>query len=192
MNFSPDTTDAGAVLLRSGSSSSSNVSLITFFLLPRRGSISVVEMATELDRRHQSSMPWRVAKFSCGKKPAQALAELGVTSSVRITSPLVEKLLEQVDELELEEEYFSGVQPSISESSSPSPSPSKSPGVARLVALDDCRSRGDQAARSRRQTRNRCDGLLTKRSAAWMFDACRVSGQENRLVDTEVGSCHCL
>ncbi len=186
VNFCPDTTDAGAVPLERWILQLIEREFDHVLFASAQGVHLVVEMATQLDRRHQLLD----ALESCqvlvrGKKPAQALAELGVTSSVTITSPLVEKLLEQVDELELEGKIF-GVQPFDKRVElAIAKSVEKSGGVARLVA--PATTVDPEATKLLdRVVKHEIDAMvfLTERSAAWMFDACRVSGQENRLVDT--------
>lgn len=146
----------------------------------------VVEMATQLDKRHRLLDALEQSMIVArGKKPVQALAELGVLANVEVKTPGLAGLIEAVSQLDLKGKTL-GVQPFDKTTElAIAAAVEKKGGATRLVAPTTTVDPEATRLLERIVLRD-IDAIvfLTERAAAWMFDACSVSGQEERLVDT--------
>lgn len=186
VSFCPETADAGAVPLERWILQLIGGEFDHVLFASAQGVHLVVEMATQLDQRHQLLDALQKAEILVrGRKPAQALSELGVSSHVNISPPQADELVGRVALLSLEGKTF-GIQPFDKKTElAIARSVEQSGGTARLVAPTTTVD-PEATLLLDRVVNKEIDAVvfLTERSAAWMFDACRVSGQENRLVDT--------
>jgi len=146
----------------------------------------IVEMAHQVERRDAVLDALGVTrKIARGKKPAQALLELGVSADITSRGLAPEALIDTLKAMHLEGRVV-GIQPSDRATEmAVAAVVEEAGGVARLAAptttVDpEATALLDQLARGDIQAMI----FLTERHAAWLFDACRVSGQESRLIST--------
>ena len=144
----------------------------------------VVEMATQSDQRHKllDALSGCVV-VARGKKPTQALSELGVETNIEVKPG--DDLVSTIAGLQIEGRTV-GVQPFDKTTElSIAAALEKAGGTARLVAPTTTVDPEATLLLDRIVSRD-IDAIvfLTERSAAWMFDACRASGQEDRLIET--------
>ncbi|MCH2110032.1 MAG: nitrite reductase large subunit NirB [Polyangiaceae bacterium] len=146
----------------------------------------MVETASQLEKQSEFIQALGVArKIVRGRKPAQALSEFDLKPEVNCRSSEIERLIETVSDLDLEGRTV-GIQPfdSVTESKLADLIEGKG-GSARLVAPTttvDPEANELLAELINKNVHAIC--FLTERTAAWLFDACRVSGQEEHLVET--------
>ncbi|HSC89494.1 MAG TPA: nitrite reductase large subunit NirB [Polyangiaceae bacterium] len=144
----------------------------------------LVEMAHQLEKRDAFLDALSVArKIARGPKTARALSELGLTADVIAKNPEPEALIRVVAGLGLENRVV-GVQPfERATELALAQAIEDDGGTARVVAPTATVDPEALEFLTELQSGN-LQGIvfLTERTAAWLFDACRVSGLEDRLI----------
>jgi nitrite reductase (NADH) large subunit len=147
------------------------------------------EMARQFDKERAFLDALAICrKISRGAKPSGALSDLGVRSDVVARGSETSALLSCLQKLDLEG-HVVGVQPfhkatelAIAETIE------RAGGTARLVSPATTVDPEATKLLDRLETGNvRSIVFATERTAAWLFDACRVSGKEARLVSILAG-----
>ncbi len=183
-SFADSAGDAGAVPLERWSAQLVAGEFSHVVFASAQGVRLVIEMEPEGERRDR--MITALAKcviVARGKMPAQALAEFGIHAHQVVKPPSVEGLLEALSSDDLVGKVV-GIQPfdKAQEHQLASEIEARG-GSARLVA--PATTVDPEATRLLERILSEELGavaFLSERAAAWMFDACRVSGQETRLV----------
>lgn len=186
VSFGHDTQDAGSVPLERWILQLIDGHFDFVVFASAQGVHLVVEMATQMDKRHRLLDALEdCVVVARGKKPVQALAELGVAANLEVKGPALDDLIQAAAALPLEGKTL-GIQPFDKATElAIAAAVEKAGGAARLVAPTTTVDPEATRLLDRIVSRD-IDAIifLTERSAAWMFDACRVSGQEDRLVET--------
>lgn len=146
----------------------------------------IVEMAHQVERRDAVLDALGVTrKIARGKKPAQALGELGVSADITSRGTTSDTLIDTLRGMTFEGRVVA-IQPSDRQTElAVAAAVESTGGVVRLAAptttVDP--EATDLLERLISQDVNALV-FLTERHAAWLFDACRVSGLESKLVAT--------
>lgn len=146
----------------------------------------MVEMSRQLEKSDAFLEALSVArKIARGAKPARALSELGLNADVVTRRPDLDALIAAVENLGLAGRVV-GIQPfERATELALAQAIENAGGTARVVAPAAAVDPEALELLEKLAARE-AQGIvfLTERTAAWLFDACRVSGQEERLVQT--------
>jgi len=183
-SFADSAGDAGAVPLERWSAQLVAGEFSHVVFASAQGVRLVVEMEPEGERRDKMiAALGKCVIIARGKMPAQALAEFGIHAQHVVKPPTLEALLEVIKADGLIGRVV-GVQPfDKSQEHQLASAIEAQGGIARLVA--PVTTVDPEATRLLERILSEELGaiaFLSERAAAWMFDACRVSGQEGRLV----------
>lgn len=184
VTFAESSGDTGAVSFERWSAQLSDGEFDHIVFASAQGVRLVIEMASPGEARDRLLRSIGQCHIVArGKLPAQALAEFGVRAHVVVEGSSVDAILTALEEEPLENKAV-GLQPfDKNQEEKLAEAIAAAGGNARLVAptttVDPEATRlleriaGGQLG---------AVGFLSERSAAWMFDACRVSGKETHLV----------
>ncbi len=143
----------------------------------------VAEMASQTGQRDEFIIALsKTHKIALGKRPAQALSGLDVDPETYVKKPGVDALIEELATLDLKE-HVVGIQPlDPTTEERLKVAVETQGGLVRLVAPTTTVDPEATELLSR-ISEGTVSGIffLTERTASWLFDACRVSGQEERL-----------
>ncbi len=149
----------------------------------------MLEVARQLEREKDFLSALGVArKIARGPKPASALSDLGVKADVISRGTEPDKFIATLAKLELTGRVV-GVQPfDKSTELAIAAHVEDAGGTARLVApTTTVDPEATELVGTLAGDGAQAIIFVTERTAAWLFDACRVSGQEQRLLETLSG-----
>lgn len=184
VSFSGGSSDSGALPLEQWILQLIDGDFQDLILTSAQGVHLVVEMATQLGKRHALlDALAHINKIVGGRRPAQALAELGVPADLILKRGTQAELEEVISQMSLSG-HVVGLLPlqrdlevaltEVIETSG---------GTVRNVAPTTTVDPEATALLTRIES-GQIDAILflTERTTAWLFDSCRVSGQEKRLL----------
>lgn len=183
-SFADSAGDAGALPLERWSAQLMAGAFSHVVFASAQGVRLVIEMEPEGERRDRMvAALGKCTIIARGKMPAQALFEFGIHANVTVKQPTVEAIVEALTQDDLLGKVV-GIQPfDKTQELQLVAAIETHGGTARLVA--PATTVDPEATRLLERILSEELGaiaFLSERAAAWMFDACRVSGQEARLV----------
>lgn len=143
----------------------------------------VAEMASQTEKRDEFIIALsKTHKIAAGKRPAQALAGLEVDAETCVKKPGVEGLLETLEELDLGG-HVVGIQPLDPNTEERLKQRIEARGGSVRLVAPTTTVDPEATELLSRISEGTVGGIyfLTERTTSWLFDACRVSGQEDRL-----------